>query len=253
MTRPISTVVFDLDDTLIASARARQRAYRALYEVGIDPREAEAANDRWWDTYYRGECSLEQVRQNRWIDLGLSSQQAVEVDARFRTHHQNIRARRGARRMLERLREENLKLVLLSNAGIDYVRDRVADLRVAHLLDGIVDMADAPWKPHPAAFQAALRCVGGSPESAAMVGDKLDADVKGALDAGFRSVVWLTRRKPLPHPRVVTVPSLAAAELHLLSLVYPHEEDTRDGSEQQRWRTVAATGNHGEYPAEAAT
>jgi len=226
MTETISTVVFDLDDTLIASGRARQRAIRALCDVGIDPREAEAANERWWDRYYRGECSLEQVRQNRWTDLGLSSQQAVEVDARFRAHHQNIRARRGARHLLERLREANLKLVLLSNAGIDYVRDRVAALGVAHLLDGIVDMADtqSQWKPHPAAFHAALKCVGGSPESAAMVGDKLDADVKGALDAGFRSVVWLTRRKPFPHPRVVTVPSLAAAELHLLSLVYPPED-----------------------------
>ncbi len=227
MTETIGTVVFDLDDTLIASARARQRAIRALCDVGVDPREAEAADERWWGRYYRGECSLEQVRQNRWTDLGLSSQRAVEVDARFRAHHQNIRARRGARHLLERLREENLKLVLLSNAGIDYVRDRVADLGVAHLLDGIVDMTDAAWKPHPAAFHAALECVGGSPESAAMVGDKLDADVKGAINAGFRSVVWLTRRKPFPHPRVITVPSLAAAELHLLRLVYPHEEDTR--------------------------
>lgn len=228
MTRPISTVVFDLDDTLIASARARRRAIRALCEVGIDPRQAEAANDRWWDRYYRGECSLEQVRQNRWTDLGLSSQQAVEVDARFRAHHQNIRARRGARHLLERLREANLKLVLLSNAGIDYIRDRVADLGVAHLLDGIVDMADerSQWKPHPAAFHAALKCVGGSPECAAMVGDKLDADVKGALEAGFRSVVWLTQRKPFPGPRVVTVPSLAAVEVHLLRLVHPLEDAT---------------------------
>jgi len=234
MTKTISTVVFDLDDTLIASARARQRAYQALREGGIDPREAEAANARWWDTYYRGECSLEQLRQNRWLDLGMSVEQAAEVDDRFRAHHTTIRARRGARHMLERLRQANLKLVLLSNAGIDYVRDRVTDLGVTHLLDGIVDMAEAQWKPHPAAFQAALRCVGGSPESAAMVGDRLDADVKGALDAGFCSVVWLTRRKPFPHPRVVTVSSLAAAESHLLGLVRSREDATRGTREGRR-------------------
>src|SRR5690348_10974174 len=70
MRESISTVVLDLDDTLIATARARKRAYRILGEHGIDPREAESVQRRWWQAYYRGECSMADLRQGRWIDLG---------------------------------------------------------------------------------------------------------------------------------------------------------------------------------------
>jgi HAD superfamily hydrolase (TIGR01509 family) len=218
MTETISTVVLDLDDTLIASTRARRRAYQSLREQGIDPRAAEAANTRWWERYHAGDCSLEQMRQGRWIELGLSPEEAIRIDERYRAHYENIRARLGARRLLERLRESNLNVVLLSNAGIEYVRDRVAALRVEHLLNGVVDVTATRWKPHPEAFQTALALVGESPARAAMVGDNLDADVNGALAAGFRHVVWLTRRKPHTDARVACLPSLAATEAHLLAL-----------------------------------
>lgn len=212
------TVVFDLDDTLIASARARHRAYRSLSSFGIDPREAEAASARWWGEYYQGKCSLEELRHNRWLDLGLSSTMAREIDERFRRHHADIRARTGARRLLERLRAADVAMVLLSNSGIDYMRERVRALKAEHLLDGIVDMAETRWKPDPAGFRYALDLVGGVPHRAAMVGDKLDTDVEGALAAGFCGVVWLTRLKSHRDPRVICVPSLAAAEAQLLQL-----------------------------------
>jgi phosphoglycolate phosphatase-like HAD superfamily hydrolase len=98
------TAVFDLDDTLIASARARRRAYRSLSSFGIDPREAEVASARWWSEYYRGNCTLDELRLNRWLDLGLSLTIAREINQRYRRHHADIRPRRGARRLLERLR-----------------------------------------------------------------------------------------------------------------------------------------------------
>jgi putative hydrolase of the HAD superfamily len=220
------TVVFDLDDTLIASARARRRAYRSLSGYGIDPRAAEAASARWWTEYYQGRCSLEEVRHNRWLDLGLSPTLAQEVDERFRRHHANIRPRTGARRLLERLRAADVALVLLSNSGVDYMRERARALRAEHLLDGIVDIAETRWKPDAAAFRYALDLVGGIPRRAAMVGDTLDTDVEGALAAGFGSVVWLTRRKAHPDPRVVCVRSLQAVEAHLLERVAVDTEST---------------------------
>ncbi|HEY8684956.1 MAG TPA: HAD family hydrolase [Chloroflexota bacterium] len=213
----LRAVVLDLDDTLIASERARKRAYAALGADGIDPRQATVVNARWFDRYHAGECSLEELRTGRWIELGLSPERALQVDEQYRDHHTHIRPRRDALRTLQTLRAAGLKLVLLSNAGIDYVRDRVAASRFDGLLDGIVDIAAADFKPHPDAFRAALEIAGESPQHTAMVGDNLEADVEGALSVGFGRAVWLTRRKPHPDSRVITLRSLADVPSALLS------------------------------------
>ncbi len=212
----LRAVVLDLDDTLIASERARKRAYVQLGADGIDPRQATAVNARWFDRYHAGECSLDELRTGRWIELGLSPERALEVDEQYRRHHSRIRPRRDAVRTLQTLHATGLKLVLLSNAGIDYVRDRVAAASFDGLLDGIVDIAHADFKPHPDAFQAALEIAGESPQHTAMVGDNLEADIEGALSAGFARAVWLTRRKPYPDARVITLRSLAAVPSALL-------------------------------------
>ena len=215
-TTRLRAVVLDLDDTLIASERARRRAYAALKDDGVDPREASAVNARWFDRYHAGECSLDELRLGRWLELGLSPERAREIDELYREHHTRIRPRRHARSTLQTLHAAGLKLVLLSNAGIDYVRDRVAASRFDGLLDGIVDIAAADFKPHPDAFRAALAIVGEDAAHAAMVGDNVDADIDGALAAGFGRAVWLTRRKPHADPRVTTVRSLSGVPSILL-------------------------------------
>lgn len=212
----LRAVVLDLDDTLIASERARKRAYAQLEDDGIDPRQATVVNARWFDRYHAGECSLEELRTGRWIELGLSPERAQEVDEQYRHHHTQIRPRRGALRTLQTLHAAGLKLVLLSNAGIDYVRDRVAASRFDGLLDGIVDIAAADFKPHLDAFRAALEIAGEEPSHTVMVGDNLQADIEGALSAGFARAVWLTRRKPHPDSRVITLRSLEDVPAALL-------------------------------------
>jgi putative hydrolase of the HAD superfamily len=214
----LRAVVLDLDDTLIASERARRRAYASLGEEGIDPVQASAINARWFDRYHAGECSLDELRTGRWIELGLTPERALEVDERYREHHTQIRPRRDAARVLQTLHGAGLRLILLSNAGIDYVRDRVAASSFEPWLDGIVDIAAADFKPHPDAFRAALNIAAAPAEETAMVGDNLEADVEGALRAGFGRVVWLTRRKPHPDPRVTTLRSLADVPSALLDV-----------------------------------
>jgi putative hydrolase of the HAD superfamily len=47
-------------------------------------------------------------------------------------------------------------------------------------------------KPDPEIFQVACERLGVAPQQAAHVGDRLDVDAEGALDAGL-SAVWLDR------------------------------------------------------------
>jgi putative hydrolase of the HAD superfamily len=215
---PIRAVVFDLDDTLIASARARKRAYRSLRRFGIEPREAETSNARWWAKYYAGECTLEENRLGRWLDLGLSLELSREADVFYRAHYDDIKIRQGVRVMLSALSERDIPMVILSNSGIDYVRERLDALRIANAVAGAVDIHGTGFKPDPSAFHAALQIAGCEACEAAMVGDNLEADVEGALEAGFAHVVWLTRRRPHPDSRVFTTSSILTATEHLLCI-----------------------------------
>ena len=67
---PVSAAIFDLDDTLIASDRARMRKLRDLLGPGADLRRARAIAQECWDAYQRGESSWDEQRRRRWTAIG---------------------------------------------------------------------------------------------------------------------------------------------------------------------------------------
>ena len=71
-------------------------------------------------------------------------------------------------------------------------------------------------KPDPAAFAATLELIDSSAEETVMVGDHLDWDVRGALDAGMRGAVWIAgdddeREPPAGALRVTRLGEVPAA------------------------------------------
>jgi HAD superfamily hydrolase (TIGR01549 family) len=95
---------------------------------------------------------------------------------------------------LERLHDARLAVGLVSNT------ERDLDAAVAHFGLGQyvgVTVASAQvglMKPEPEIFLVALRALDALPADAAMVGDNVYDDVKGALDCGFALAVLLDRR-----------------------------------------------------------
>lgn len=60
----------------------------------------------------------------------------------------------------------------------------------------IVVSGEVGWrKPHPKIFERALRTLSVKPSNAFFVGDSLDADIKGAKDAGMKAI--LLKRRPI--------------------------------------------------------
>ena len=210
---PFRTVVVDLDDTLLASARARLRALKAMPNLGIEPRRFAAADRRWWKVFETGGCTIEELRVGRWRDCGLTGEAATLADTAYRsTVNSSVRQRRGARRFLLALREAGIRTVILTNGIGPMQRSKLDESGLMPLVDGVVISAETGYsKPHPEAFNFALNLVGGTPEGAAMVGDSLEADVTGALGAGFQRVFWMTSRRPHSDPRVTSVRHLDEA------------------------------------------
>lgn len=94
---------------------------------------------------------------------------------------------------LKRLRDANLKLVLITNAYQPmWMRD--IEMQQHGLLEFFPNCrfsaADVgKLKPHPSIFQKALTCLDVKPEETVFIGDNPTADIAGAQSAGMRAVL----------------------------------------------------------------
>jgi HAD superfamily hydrolase (TIGR01549 family) len=111
---------------------------------------------------------------------------AVEM-TRAWEHSENFDLYEDVQPVLEQLRAHGLKLGLVSNGGRE-----ISDFVAHHGLD--VDCAVASrahgWiKPHESIFLAALDLISVAPADAAMVGDSVEDDIKGAAALGMRTIL----------------------------------------------------------------
>jgi len=205
-------VVVDLDDTLLASAQARARARRMLARYGIRSRDFARADWRWWRKFSAENLSMDELRAGRMADAGVADPKvAREADLAYRGVASAVNLRRGARELLEGIREAGMEAVILTNGTVDPQRWKAEQSGLLHLVAGVVVSEEAGYhKPDRRAVEAALAVTGAPAGRAAMVGDRWEFDIAGALEAGFARAVWVSRtRRRTDDPRVKIVKNLA--------------------------------------------
>jgi 2-haloalkanoic acid dehalogenase type II len=96
---------------------------------------------------------------------------------------------------LKKLVENGYRLGIVSNAGDDVdVQQLARKFGITQFFDFILTSAACSYrKPHERIFELALANWYCPPNEAVMVGDNLDADVRGAQNAGMYGI-WLNRR-----------------------------------------------------------
>ena len=118
-------------------------------------------------------------------------------------------------RTLEALRRRGIRLVVVSNWDHS-LHERLQETGLADLVDGALASAEVgSAKPDRAIFAAALELAGTA--DAWHVGDTVEADVEGALNAGLRPVLIVRGAGKQALDGVPVIDSLAA----LLPLVSP--------------------------------
>jgi putative hydrolase of the HAD superfamily len=106
---------------------------------------------------------------------------------------------------LKKLEADGYRMGLISNAGDDEdVQQLARRFGISQYFDFILTSAACSYrKPHQRIFEMALSNWYFLPSEAVMVGDNLDADIRGAQSAGLYAI-WLSRRagqrigEPLP-------------------------------------------------------
>lgn len=96
---------------------------------------------------------------------------------------------------LKKLETDGYKMGLISNAGDDKdVQQLVQRFGIASHFDFVLTSAACSYrKPHPRIFEMALSKWYFLASEAVMVGDNLDADIRGAQNAGLYGI-WISRR-----------------------------------------------------------
>src|SRR5919201_4852485 len=104
-------------------------------------------------------------------------------------------------RVLEELKEDGLKLGVISNVSLlpDLMREDLRALGILQRLDAAMFSSEAGTrKPDPRIFLRLLEELGVSAERAVFVGDRLGDDVSGAKGVGMRTVLTREFRSEEP-------------------------------------------------------
>jgi HAD superfamily hydrolase (TIGR01549 family) len=239
--RRLDLVLFDLDDTLhddtfAYQSAAEEVAREVAAEHGIDALALKAAYiaqaEGFWERLTADVLSvkLATIRANLWQTAldevgagahpGLARRSAERYNA-YRAKYYALFP--GAVELLRALRERGKKLGIVTNGLSETHREKIALLRVSEFFDAIF-LADEVGmvKPDPLLFAHACRTLGGSPAHGAMVGDRYERDVRGAIEAGMYTVWLNVRGESLPPgaPRPdATCGSIADASRILLAPV----------------------------------
>jgi putative hydrolase of the HAD superfamily len=236
--RDLHVVLFDLDDTLhddthAYSSAAEEVAREVAAERGVDALALKdayiAESEGFWHRLSPLDLKVKMasLRASLWQaalesvgvggDPALAQRSAERYNA-YRAKYFTVFP--GAVDLLRALRERNIKLGIVTNGLSETHREKIALLQISEYFDAIFLSDEVGMvKPDPLLFAHACRTLGGAPAHAAMVGDRYDRDIAGALKAGLYTIWLNVRGEELPAgaaPPDATCSSIAEAGRILL-------------------------------------
>ena len=198
----ITDVFFDLDHTLWDFEKNSALAFETifkLHQIEIDMQEYlriyVPLNRAYWERYRKDEITQIQLRHGRLKDAFNSLNYEVSDDliAVLSIDYIHYLPKfnhllEGAIPLLEYLKPK-YKLHIITNGFADIQANKLNNSYIAHYFHTVTDSEMAGVKkPNPIIFDYALDLAKTKKENSIMIGDCIEADVQGALDAGLDAV-----------------------------------------------------------------
>lgn len=212
----IKHIFFDLDHTIWDFDRNAQETLIELYEahqlqsLGLHSVQSfidhyTENNHRLWAKYHLGEIDKETLRAQRFnrtfIELGVSPD---KIPSQFEDDYVRLSPTKtnlfaGAEKVLSYL-QEKYTLHIISNG---FKENTLTKMEVSALnpyfKEVIISEDVGVNKPHPAIFEYALDKAKASKTESIMIGDSLEADIRGAQSFGLKAIFFnpLQVEKPI--------------------------------------------------------
>jgi putative hydrolase of the HAD superfamily len=203
---------FDWDHTLWdhdLNAKEVLLDLAAEYEQSIEPesywRTFEKINNAMWDQYAAGEISQAELRETRFVrffqELGISGPATEFGDKYLDRAPRKRNLMPGAFEIIQDL-AAHFPLYILTNGfdDVQYVKIEGAGMR-SFFKEIITSQQVGTKKPSPLFYEYALGRAGIQANEALMIGDHVEADVRGALNVGIPAIHYnpLALATDLPH------------------------------------------------------
>lgn len=222
MLSPITTILFDLDDTLFDHAGTARAALAATAVgraalQGVPVEELYGSYSELLEELHAqvmsGRISYLEARQQRFARLlapyepAATAAESRQLSEHYYGHYQQLRRPvAGALALLQALKP-GYKLGIVTNNRLAEQQEKLRYLGMSELVDALITSEEVGVpKPAPRIYQVALERLGAEAAQTVMVGDNWTADVVGALAVGIRPV-WLNRTgaaRPLSHVAEIT-------------------------------------------------
>lgn len=198
----IKAIIFDADDTLIDHKACEKEALINVFKGLKQEYKEEYQNifrplDRnLWDSVAKGTnvVSKEEIPEYRFkkffdeVDLKITDYQKANI--LFQEGLANSTAViQNAKEILEYLSYKQYSLYIVTNGLVKLQKPRIINSEIAeYISDIIISEAVGIAKPNPEIFNNLLNKINIKPEEAVMIGDSLEKDIKGAIDAGIYAI-----------------------------------------------------------------
>ena len=192
-------VLWDLDDTLYSRRQAVRDLYPALLaECVYENRSEEFLQEAAEFLMSRMHKSMTDIKGFQALLEQFPGDKPFDHPRCVAYYYDHIlsyaRPTHGAVEILQRLKEQGIKLALVTNIVpelLSHQHKKVESLHIAHFFDAIVYSAEfGVHKPDRRIFDHAAALLGVGNEDCLFVGDDPDTDIAGALNAGMQAV-WV--------------------------------------------------------------
>jgi putative hydrolase of the HAD superfamily len=224
-------IYFDLDHTIWDFDRNAEETLQELYvvyklaDLGVSSADDFIAvytrnNHQLWADYHLGNITKDYLREMRFkktfLEMGLSADSIPNdfEDDYVRICPTKTNLFNGAHQTLEYLHQK-YTLHLITNGFKESTETKVAGTGIARYFDNIIISEDVGVnKPDKGIFEHALKLAGAEKHQSIMIGDSIEADVRGALAFGMDAIYF--NPNGLPKPADVTMQITNLNELTLL-------------------------------------
>ena len=200
----IKDVFFDLDHTLWDFDKNSELTFDGIFNRNHPEIETKQFIEKYvpinhacWKLYQYDKITHEELRYNRLkhsfdaINYAISDEEIDEISIDYiRFLPENNHLFDGAIELLEYLKP-NYNLHIITNGFADVQFKKINNSKIANFFHTVTNSEMAGVKkPNPTIFDFALDLAKAKKENSIMIGDSLDADVQGALDAGLDAIYF---------------------------------------------------------------
>lgn len=200
--KDIKHVFFDLDHTLWDFEKNSALTFDKIFRdncIKVDIHEFLATyiplNLKYWKLYREEKVSKEELRYKRLknsfdaVNYEISD---LSIDKLADDYIENLanfnHLFEGTFELLDYLKEK-YTLHIITNGFEEIQSKKMINSKIYHYFDQIITSESVGVKkPNPRVFNFALETAKANKENSVMIGDSLEADIKGALDVGLRAI-----------------------------------------------------------------